>query len=273
MSVRTQHYLVLSCDRCGEPARAAEDGTVLQFASVSEAQQSMKGDWLILANGAAVCDLCLARQECELVGHRLISTGGRPTVPDVMCIRCRLALDERGVGELRASAYLSPHEPSGSSRSDPRMTTPDLPPPTGPELPADYSIAGYQPGHLVSILDGGGSVVGLLPHWARHSPGGFSWGYSGSGPAELARCILIAVIGREACCGTCSGTGGVGPEAAAGEASGQDGDADPCGDCDAGFTVKPSLYHQFKDEVVAGLPETGWTLRVAGVRMWLDAHR
>jgi hypothetical protein len=29
-----------------------------------------------------------------------------------------------------------------------------------------------------------------LPHYVRHSPNGFSWGYAGSGPAELARCIL-----------------------------------------------------------------------------------
>lgn len=30
-----------------------------------------------------------------------------------------------------------------------------------------------------------------LPHHIRHSPTGFSMGYSGSGPAELARCILL----------------------------------------------------------------------------------
>lgn len=30
-----------------------------------------------------------------------------------------------------------------------------------------------------------------LAHHVRHSPDGFNWGYGGSGPAELARCILI----------------------------------------------------------------------------------
>jgi hypothetical protein len=30
-----------------------------------------------------------------------------------------------------------------------------------------------------------------LRHHVRHSPTGFSWGYGGSGPAELARCVLI----------------------------------------------------------------------------------
>lgn len=30
-----------------------------------------------------------------------------------------------------------------------------------------------------------------LKHHVRHSPDGFAWGYGGSGPAELARCILF----------------------------------------------------------------------------------
>lgn len=30
-----------------------------------------------------------------------------------------------------------------------------------------------------------------LQHHVRHSPTGFAWGYGGSGPADLARCILI----------------------------------------------------------------------------------
>jgi hypothetical protein len=38
-------------------------------------------------------------------------------------------------------------------------------------------------------LDGYGTEP--LKHHVRHSPTGFSWGYGGSGPAELARCILL----------------------------------------------------------------------------------
>lgn len=34
-----------------------------------------------------------------------------------------------------------------------------------------------------------------LKHEARHSPDGFSWGYGGSGPSELARCILLDHFG------------------------------------------------------------------------------
>jgi hypothetical protein len=33
---------------------------------------------------------------------------------------------------------------------------------------------------------------------AKHSPTGFEWGYSGSGPAELARAIMSDFLGREA---------------------------------------------------------------------------
>jgi hypothetical protein len=41
----------------------------------------------------------------------------------------------------------------------------------------------------VVVLDENG--VRPLEHHVRHSPGGFSWGYPGSGPSELARCILL----------------------------------------------------------------------------------
>lgn len=37
----------------------------------------------------------------------------------------------------------------------------------------------------------------VLYHDVRHSPDGFSWGYSGSGPAELARCILLDHLGHD----------------------------------------------------------------------------
>jgi len=36
-----------------------------------------------------------------------------------------------------------------------------------------------------------------LKHHVCHSPTGFSWGYHGSGPAELARCILWDHLGFE----------------------------------------------------------------------------
>lgn len=45
----------------------------------------------------------------------------------------------------------------------------------------------------VVVLDDGG--IRPLRHFVRHSPGGFAWGYQGSGPAELARCILLDHFG------------------------------------------------------------------------------
>lgn len=67
-----------------------------------------------------------------------------------------------------------------------------------------------------------------LKHHVKHSPDGFSWGYMGSGPAELARCLLWDVFDRE---------------------------------------PHPSLYHAFKASVVAHLPQDGyWTLTEQEVR-------
>ncbi len=37
----------------------------------------------------------------------------------------------------------------------------------------------------------------LPKHIVKHSPDGFSWGYGGSGPAELARCLLLEVMGKD----------------------------------------------------------------------------
>jgi hypothetical protein len=53
---------------------------------------------------------------------------------------------------------------------------------------------------LVTVVDELGEEKVLLPtrisprHEVRHSPDGFQWGYAGSGPAELARAILVRAI-------------------------------------------------------------------------------
>lgn len=156
----------------------------------------------------------------------------------------------------------------------PRPVTPA--PPAGPGLAPGTSIHGDAPGRLVTVLAEDGQVLGLLPHWKRHAAE-FSWGYHGSGPAELARCILIAVLGAEAACPACAGTGYLAyDEAADREVPADLDDADQavfrCGDCDAGFTVTPALYQRFKDEVIAGLPDQEWTLSVTGIRSWLTTY-
>jgi hypothetical protein len=72
----------------------------------------------------------------------------------------------------------------------------------------------------------------LLYHRVRHSPTGFSWGYGGSGPADLARSILWDYL-----------------------------EAEP----------KPACYQDFKFHYVAGwLPSEGWELSGDAIRDWLD---
>jgi len=49
-------------------------------------------------------------------------------------------------------------------------------------------------GWAVFVRDGVGALR-PLEHHVKHSPDGFAWGYAGSGPTELARCILIDATG------------------------------------------------------------------------------
>jgi hypothetical protein len=73
----------------------------------------------------------------------------------------------------------------------------------------------------------------LLPHRVMHSPDGFCWGYGGSGPADLARSLLMHFMQTD--------------------------------------DVSPWLYQQFKDDVIARLPQQGdWTLTFDQVRDWLS---
>lgn len=69
-----------------------------------------------------------------------------------------------------------------------------------------------------------------LPHVVRHSPTGFEWGYGGSGPADLARSILI--------------------------------DA-------AGGILAEGLYQEFKREFVASLPYDGGTISLSQIHEFL----
>lgn len=47
------------------------------------------------------------------------------------------------------------------------------------------------------ITDGKALATYPLEHHVRHSPDGFSWGYHGSGPAELAKDLLTEHMGVE----------------------------------------------------------------------------
>lgn len=79
--------------------------------------------------------------------------------------------------------------------------------------------AGRREGYAVIVTVDGRRLNPRLDLW-NHSPTGFEWGYSGSGPAQLALAIL----------------------------------ADHCGDDRQAF----NFHHRFKWAVVAELPRREW---------------
>lgn len=83
--------------------------------------------------------------------------------------------------------------------------------------------------HLITVCDG--DDVAMLCHRVRHSPTGLSWGYGGSGPADLARSILWDYLGAE---------------------------------------PHPACYQPFKFDFVARWPQDGsWTLTADEVAEWM----
>ena len=79
-----------------------------------------------------------------------------------------------------------------------------------------------------------GEAHASVPHAVRHSPTGIEWGYGRSGPADLALSVLLALTDERAA---------------------------------------NALYHRFKHEVVASIPEDGGVLRAADVRRWVERAR
>lgn len=68
---------------------------------------------------------------------------------------------------------------------------------------------------------------------ARHSPTGFQWGYQGSGPAELARAILVALYPADL------------------------------------VVREPRCYQRFKRDVIAAIQTEEFRLSSAAVDAWL----
>ena len=74
-----------------------------------------------------------------------------------------------------------------------------------------------------------------LEHHVQHSPDGFSWGYLGSGCAELARCMLWDFLGHEP------------------------------------FNA---LYHKFKEDHISRFRvDHNWMLDSESIKVWLDEQR
>jgi hypothetical protein len=127
------------------------------------------------------------------------------------------------------------------------------------------------PPHRVEVVDriGDGELRVPLRHVVKHSPSGFSWGYGGSGPADLALSILVDALGIEAQCVACHGTGKVlDPEEI-------EPSEHPCWDC-WGDGIAPAVtaaYQTFKEEAIAPRPmDVPWRITRAMVLEWWSAH-
>lgn len=162
---------------------------------------------------------------------------------------------------------------------------PDLPPdpedhelpPPGPRPPTiapedDVTFRGLPAdggGRLVFVEDAGGQTLGLLTHYVRFSVDGFAWGYHGSGPSELARCLLIAVLGPAAACRQCGGTGERSTPST--EPAPAAGDFAPCPGCPDGLAVPDELWEAFTVDVVGRWPiDKPWQLTAGHIRTWLS---
>ena len=81
--------------------------------------------------------------------------------------------------------------------------------------------------------DADGTARMSCPHVVRHSPSGPEWGYRGSGPADCARSVLLALVDE---------------------------------------ATADAHYQAFKDEVIAALPEAGVVLQRTAVLAWLSGR-
>lgn len=133
-----------------------------------------------------------------------------------------------------------------------------------------------------------GVHVGRLHHRTgthSHSPTGFGWGYTGSGPAETAHAILTDAVRSTgtATCPTCAGAARIvlaatdddtQPYDPVRHAAVPDDEVHRCWDCD-GTGLRFLPYQQFKSEHVAQWGAT-WSMPRADVitwwRAWWQAH-
>lgn len=77
-----------------------------------------------------------------------------------------------------------------------------------------------------------GEPLDLCLDIANHSPTGFSWGYGGSGPTQLALAILVSEYGRN-------------------------------------LDTHPVFYKQFKDDVIANLEGDSFTITSEDVKSYV----
>ncbi|MDT0631944.1 DUF6166 domain-containing protein [Rubrivirga litoralis] len=124
--------------------------------------------------------------------------------------------------------------PSVDGRSPLRLVVPSEARPIGVPVRPEYEALTGDAEDVVLWRTLEGKAHASVPHAARHSPTGIEWGYGGSGPADLALSVLLALTDEQ---------------------------------------TANTLYHRFKHEVVAAVPDEGGVLRAADVRRWVQRAR
>jgi Family of unknown function (DUF6166) len=105
-----------------------------------------------------------------------------------------------------------------------------------------YALLDHTTADVVVLEEDG---VRPLAHHVRHSPNGFGWGYAGSGPSELARCILLDHFDLP---------GGT--------------------DTDWDSRRLPVSYQRFKFDVIARLDQhQPWSITARQIDEWADLQR
>ena len=127
----------------------------------------------------------------------------------------------------------APTAPPVDGRSPLRLVVPGEARPIGVPVRPEYEALTGDRDDVVLWRTLEGEAQASVPHAARHSPTGVEWGYGGSGPADLARSVLLALADQQ--------TAG-------------------------------ALYQRFKAGVVATVPDEGGVLRAADIRAWVDAQ-
>lgn len=116
--------------------------------------------------------------------------------------------------------------------------------------------------HNVIVTDG--ARVYDLPHRkVKHSPTGFSWGYGGSGPAELALNMILDAVGDAAICQACEGRG-----------HRHGAESGFCVECMGEGTTdiaRPRVYQAFKFEHVARWGDS-FSITAAEVVAFAEGH-
>lgn len=175
------------------------------------------------------------------LAEAIVFDGDRPLHPEARALIERLAaLDTTRMDTGQASTLLQ------SLIAEARQVQTDrcIPEPIDvPVEPAPWSVdriyeyRGKAGTFVVAIVDEAGLVHALDPRLdlRNHSPTGFSWGYSGSGPAQLALAILSHAL-----------------------------------NCDE---RAEELYQAFKDDVVSHLDQNkSWRLTTDDVLAWVLRH-